>query len=195
MELLEERIRKDGRVLPGNILKVSSFINHQIDVDLLDKLGEEFARRYADRTVTKILTIESSGIAVACAAARWFNKCPVVFAKKSSSSNITDDCYRTSVYSYTHSKNYNVIVAKQFLVKEDKVLLIDDFLANGSALSGLVDLVEQSGAELTGAGIVIEKGFQEGGEILRKKGYRIESLAIIDSMSAENGIKFRIQNQ
>lgn len=195
MELLEERIRKDGKVLPGNILKVSGFINHQIDVGLLDKLGEEFARRYAGRTVTKILTIESSGIAVACAAARCFNNCPVVFAKKSSSSNIADDCYRTSVYSYTHSKNYNVIVAKQYLAKTDKVLLIDDFLANGSALSGLVDLVEQSGATLVGAGLVIEKGFQEGGEILRKKGYRIESLAIIDSMSAENGIKFRSQNQ
>ncbi|HAH62639.1 MAG TPA: xanthine phosphoribosyltransferase [Treponema sp.] len=195
MELLEERIRKDGKVLPGNILKVSSFINHQIDVGLLDELGEEFARRYADRTVTKILTIESSGIAVACATARWFDNCPVVFAKKSSSSNISDDCYRTSVYSYTHSKNYNVIVAKQYLAETDKVLLIDDFLANGSALSGLVDLVGQSGAELAGAGIVIEKGFQEGGEILRKKGYRIESLAIIDSMSAEHGITFRSQNQ
>ncbi|MCK9170641.1 MAG: xanthine phosphoribosyltransferase [Treponema sp.] len=191
MELLEERIRKDGKVLPGNILKVSSFINHQIDVELLDKLGEEFARRYAGQKVTKILTIEASGIAVACATARYFNKCPVVFAKKSSTSNITDDCYRTSVYSYTHSKNYNVIVAKQYLAKTDNVLLIDDFLANGSALSGLTDLVSQSGATLIGAGIIIEKGFQEGGEILRKKGYRIESLAIIDSMSTENGIKFR----
>ena len=191
MELLEERIRKDGKVLPGNILKVSSFINHQIDVELLDKLGKEFARRYAGQTVTKILTIESSGIAVACATARYFNKCPVVFAKKSSSSNISDDCYRTSVYSYTHSKNYNVIVAKQYLTPADNILLIDDFLANGSALSGLTDLVCQSGATLVGAGIIIEKGFQEGGEILRKKGYRIESLAIIDSMSTEDGIKFR----
>ncbi len=194
MELLEERIRKDGKVLPGNILKVSSFINHQIDVALLDKIGEEFARRYSGQNVTKILTIESSGIAIACATARYFNKCPVVFAKKNYSNNINDDCYRTSVYSYTHSKNYNVIVAKQYLDTTDKILLIDDFLANGSALSGLVDLVGQSGAALVGAGIVIEKGFQDGGEILRKKGYRIESLAIIDSMSVESGIQFRPQN-
>jgi xanthine phosphoribosyltransferase len=194
MELLEERIRKDGKVLPGNILKVGSFINHQIDIELLDKLGEEFARRFSGQTVTKILTIEASGIAIACAAARFFNKCPVVFAKKSASSNVSDDCYRTSVYSYTHSKNYNVIVAKQYLSATDTILLIDDFLANGSALSGLFDIVKQSGAGIAGAGIVLEKGFQEGGEILRKKGYRIESLAIVDSMSVENGITFRSGN-
>jgi xanthine phosphoribosyltransferase len=189
MELLEERIRREGRILPGNILKVSSFINHQIDVALLDNLGEEFARRYAGTPVTKILTIEASGIAIACSAARAF-KCPVVFAKKSTTSNIDEDCYRTSVYSYTHSKNYNVIVAKQFLSPADHVLIVDDFLANGSALSGLIDLVRQSGATLTGAGILIEKGFQDGGMIMRKQ-CRIESLAIIASMSVEAGITFR----
>ncbi len=193
MELLEDRIRRDGKILPGNILKVSSFINHQIDVSLLDELGKEFARRYNGTKVTKILTIEASGIAIACAAAHYFNNCPVVFAKKSQTSNVDDECYRTSVYSYTHSKNYNVVVAKQFISSSDHVLLIDDFLANGSALSGLIDLVKQSGATLAGCGIVIEKGFQDGGEILRKEGNRIESLAIIDSMSVEQGITFRKQ--
>jgi xanthine phosphoribosyltransferase len=190
MQLLEERIRKDGQVLPGNILKVSSFLNHQIDVQLLDKLGEEYARLYKGTEVTKVLTIEASGIAVACSVARQFNV-PVVFAKKHQSSNVNEDVYATSVWSFTHSCNYNVVVSKKYLSKEDKVLLVDDFLANGSALAGLVDLVNKAGGTVQGACIVIEKGFQDGGKQLRQSGLRIESLAIIDSMSPENGITFR----
>lgn len=190
MQLLEERIRKDGDVLPGNILKVSSFLNHQIDVQLLDKLGEEYARLYKGTPVTKILTIEASGIAVACSVARQFGV-PVVFAKKHQSSNVNEDVYATSVWSFTHSCNYNVVVSKKYLSKDDKVLLVDDFLANGSALAGLVDLVNKAGATVQGACIVIEKGFQDGGKQLRQSGLRIESLAIIDSMSPENGITFR----
>ena len=190
MELLEERIRKDGQVLPGNILKVSSFLNHQIDVELLDALGEEFARLYKDVPVTKILTIESSGIAVACSVARAL-KVPVVFAKKHQSSNVNEDVYVTSVWSFTHSCNYNVVVSKKYLSSDDKVLLVDDFLANGSALAGLVDLAESAGAKVQGACIVIEKGFQDGGEKLRAKGVRIESLAIIERMNADGTIDFR----
>lgn len=190
MELLEERIRKDGEVLPGNILKVSSFLNHQIDVGLLDELGKEYKRLYGNSKVTKILTVEASGIAVACSVAREFNV-PVVFAKKHQSSNVNEDVFSTTVWSFTHSRNYNVVVSKKFLSSEDCVLIVDDFLANGSALSGLVDLVKQAGAEVAGACIVIEKGFQDGGEKLRRDGLRIESLAIIDSMSPEEGIKFR----
>ncbi len=190
MELLEERIRKDGLVLPGNILKVGSFLNHQIDVALMDQLGAEFASLYKGTPVTKILTVEASGIAVGCSVARQFGV-PLVFAKKHQSSNVNEDVYCTSVWSYTHARNYNVVVSKDYISKDDKVLLVDDFLANGSALSGLIDLVEQAGAKVQGACIVIEKGFQEGGEQLRLKGYRIESLAIIDSMSAEDGIVFR----
>lgn len=195
MELLKERIRKDGLVLPGNILKVSSFLNHQIDVDLLDKMGEEFARRYQGIPITRILTIEASGIAVACAAARHFKyngkSVPVVFAKKHKSGNVPDDCLITPVHSYTHGKTYDVMVSKQYLRPEDTVLLIDDFLANGSALSGLINLVEGAGAKLAGAGIVIEKGFQTGGQLLREEGIRIESLAIVDSMDPETGVVFR----
>lgn len=190
MLLLEERIRKDGEVLPGNILKVSSFLNHQIDVQLLDELGKEFARLYKGVHVTKILTVEASGIAVACSVARQFGV-PVVFAKKHQSSNVNEDVYATSVWSFTHSCNYNVVVSKRFLSADDTVLLVDDFLANGSALSGLVDLANKAGAKVAGACIVIEKGFQDGGEKLRADGLRIESLAIIDSMSPEDGIKFR----
>lgn len=190
MELLEERIRKDGEVLPGNILKVSSFLNHQIDVKLLDELGKEYKRLYEKSKVTKILTVEASGIAIACSVAREFNV-PVVFAKKHQSSNVNEDVFSTTVWSFTHSRNYNVVVSKKFLNSDDKVLIVDDFLANGSALSGLVDLVKQAGAEVTGACIVIEKGFQDGGDKLRREGLRIESLAIIDSMSPEEGIKFR----
>ena len=189
MQLLEERIRKDGQVLPGNILKVSSFLNHQIDVQLLDELGAEFARLYKGTEVTKILTIESSGIAVACSVARQFGV-PVVFAKKHQSSNVNEDVYATSVWSFTHSCNYNVVVSKKYLSANDKVLLVDDFLANGSALSGLVDLVNKAGATVQGACIVIEKGFQDGGKQLRQSGLRIESLAIIDAMS-ESGLTFR----
>ena len=190
MELLEERIRKDGQILPGNILKVSSFLNHQIDVDLLDKLGAEFARLYKNTEITKILTIEASGIAIACSVAREFHV-PVVFAKKHQSSNVNEDCYETSVWSFTHACSYNVVVSKQFLLPSDKVLLVDDFLANGSALSGLNDLAEKAGAKVQGACIVIEKGFQDGGEQLRRKGMRIESLAIVDSMTPDGDITFR----
>lgn len=190
MDLLENRIRQDGLVLPGNILKVSSFLNHQIDVQLLDRLGEEFYRLYKDKPVTKILTVEASGIAIACSVARLFNV-PVVFAKKHKTSNVNEDVYATSVWSFTHSCNYNVVVSKKFLSKDDQVLLVDDFLANGSALSGLIDLAVQAGAKVHGACIVIEKGFQGGGDQLRAKGFRIESLAIIDKMSVEEGITFR----
>lgn len=190
MELLENRIRQDGLILPGNILKVSSFLNHQIDVQLLDQLGSEFYRLYKDYPVTKILTVEASGIAIACSVARLF-KVPLVFAKKHKTSNVNEEVYSTSVWSFTHSCNYNVVVSKKFLSKDDKVLLVDDFLANGSALSGLIDLVEQAGAKVQGACIAIEKGFQSGGEQLRSKGYRIESLAIIDKMSVEDGITFK----
>jgi len=190
MDLLKERIRKDGTVLAGNILKVGNFLNHQIDTDLLDKIGQEFVRLYEGVPVTKVLTVEASGIAIACAVARLLHV-PVVFAKKNKTGNVNDDCYVTSVYSFTHAKTYNVIVSKQFLHADDKLLLVDDFLANGSALSGLVDLGKQAGAVIQGACIVIEKGFQEGGKLLRDAGLRIESLAIIDSMSVENGITFR----
>jgi len=190
MDLLKERIRKDGQVLPGNILKVGSFLNHQIDIELLDKIGEEFARLYKGVPVTKILTVEASGIAIACSVAHIL-RVPVVFAKKNKTGNVNDDCYVTSVYSFTNAKNYNVIVSRNYLKPEDKILLVDDFLANGSALSGLLDLANQAGAKVQGACIVIEKGFQEGGRLLRDKGLRIESLAIIDSMSVENGITFR----
>jgi xanthine phosphoribosyltransferase len=190
MELLKERIRKDGQVLAGNILKVGSFLNHQIDIDMLDSIGEEFARLYAGAPVTKILTIEASGIAIACSVARII-RVPVVFAKKRKSGNVDEECYVTSVYSFTNAKNYNVMVSKQYLSANDNLLLVDDFLANGSALSGLVDIAGQAGAAVSGACIVIEKGFQEGGQRLRDKGLRIESLAIIDSMSVENGIVFR----
>src|SRR5574344_798282 len=180
MDLLKERIRKDGQVLPGNILKVGSFLNHQIDIELLDKIGEEFARLYKGVPVTKILTVEASGIAIACSVAHIL-RVPVVFAKKNKTGNVNDDCYVTSVYSFTNAKNYNVIVSRNYLKPEDKILLVDDFLANGSALSGLLDPANQAGAKVQGACIVIEKGFQEGGRLLRDKGLRIESLAIIDS--------------
>jgi xanthine phosphoribosyltransferase len=190
MKLLEERIKRDGEILPGNILKVSSFLNHQIDVQLLDELGAEFVRLYKGCTITKVLTIESSGIAIACSVARQLNV-PVVFAKKHQSSNVTEDCYITSVWSFTHSCSYNVVVSKKFLSSADKILLVDDFLANGSALSGLVDIARQAEAQIQGACIVIEKGFQDGGKQLREKGLRIESLAVIDNMSTDGGITFR----
>ena len=169
MKLLEERIRKDGIIKEGNVLKVDSFLNHQIDVQLLDELGAEFKRLYKDTPVTKILTVEASGIAVACSVARQFGV-PVVFAKKHQSSNVNEDVYSTTVWSFTHSKNYNVVVSKKYLSTEDKVLIVDDFLANGSALAGLLDLVNKAGAEAMGACIVIEKGFQDGGEKLRSEG-------------------------
>ena len=189
MELLEQRIVKDGKVKAGNVLKVDSFLNHQIDVNLLNDLGREFKRLFADSEITKILTIEASGIGIACIAAQHFNV-PVVFAKKAQSLNLDGEMYRTKVQSYTHKKVYDVILSKKFLTSDDHVLLIDDFLANGCALQGLIEIVRESGATLEGAGIVIEKGFQEGGQRIREMGIRLESLAIIDSMS-DNSLTFR----
>ena len=189
MRILEDRIRKDGKVLPGDILKIDSFLNHQMDIALINEIGKEFRRIFSDSPVTKILTIEASGIGIACITAQYFNV-PVVFAKKAQSINLDGDMYTTQVQSFTHKKVYDVILAKRFLSPEDHVLLIDDFLANGCALMGLIDIVRKSGASLTGAGIVIEKGFQTGGQQIRDMGVRVESLAIIDSMS-ESGLTFR----
>ena len=193
MQLLKEKIQKEGKIKAGNVLKVDRFLNHQMDIDLLMEIGKEFKRRFSDAEVNKILTIEASGIGIACLAALSFHV-PVVFAKKTQTKNIAGDVYTTKVQSYTHGREYDIIVSKEFLGKGDKVLLIDDFLANGKALEGLIDLVKDSGAELVGAGIVIEKGFQAGGDVIRKKGVRLESLAIIESMDEESGnIVFRDQ--
>ncbi|MEG0215738.1 MAG: xanthine phosphoribosyltransferase [Hungatella sp.] len=186
MQLLKDRIQKDGKIKAGNVLKVDSFLNHQMDIKLFAEIGKEFKRRFADVEVNKILTIEASGIGIACVAAQYFDV-PVVFAKKNKTKNIAGDVYTSQVESYTHGKVYDIIVAKEFLGQGDKVLLIDDFLANGKALEGLAALVKASGAELVGAGIVIEKGFQVGGENLREQGIRLESLAIIESMDEKTG--------
>ena len=186
MELLKERIRKDGKIKAGNVLKVDSFLNHQMDTDLFQEIGKEFKRRFSDVEINKILTIEASGIGIACVVAQQFHV-PVVFAKKNQTKNIAGDVYTSKVESYTHGRTYDIIVSKEFLGKGDKVLLIDDFLANGKALEGLASLVKDSGAELVGAGIVIEKGFQVGGDLLRKQGIRLESLAIVESMDEESG--------
>ena len=191
MELLKERIRKEGKIKAGNVLKVDSFLNHQMDTDLFQEIGKEFKRRFSDVEINKILTIEASGIGIACVVAQQFHV-PVVFAKKNQTKNIAGDVYTSKVESYTHGRTYDIIVSKEFLGKGDKVLLIDDFLANGKALEGLASLVKDSGAELVGAGIVIEKGFQVGGDLLRKQGIRLESLAIVESMDEESGeIVFR----
>ncbi len=189
MELLKNRIRQDGRVYPGNVLKVDSFLNHQMDVSLFCELGKEFKRRFADEKITKILTIESSGIGIACVAAMYFDV-PVVFAKKNKTKNIAGDVYTSRVESFTHGKVYDIIVAKEFLHKDDRVLLIDDFLANGSALMGLASLVRDAEATLVGAGIVIEKGFQTGGQLVRSTGLRVESLAIVSSMDDDGMVHF-----
>lgn len=189
MQLLEERIRKDGIVKPGNILKVDSFLNHQMDIPFINELGKEFKRRFADAPITKILTIEASGIGIACLVAQHFNV-PVVFAKKAQSLNLDGEMYCTKVQSFTHKRVYDVILSKKFLSAEDHVLIIDDFLANGCALQGLMEIVKESGAVLEGAGIVIEKGFQNGGDSLRDQGIRVESLAIVDSMT-DNSVSFR----
>ena len=186
MNFLEERIMKDGVVKEGNVLKVDSFLNHQMDVKLFQEIGKEFKRRFADEEITKILTIEASGIGIACVAAEVFDV-PVVFAKKTQTKNIAGDVYTTKVESFTHGRVYDIIVSKEFLGKGDKVLLIDDFLANGKALEGLAELVTKSGAELVGAGVVIEKGFQVGGDIIRSKGIHLESLAIVESMDEKTG--------
>ena len=193
MNCVEERILHDGVIKHGNVLKVDSFLNHQIDVALLDEVAREFKRRFADAPVTKVLTIETSGIAIACAVAREFGV-PVVFAKKAKTVNLDGEMYVAEVESFTHKKTNNVIVAKKFLNQHDRVLIVDDFLANGCALQGLISIVDSAGAEVVGCGIVIEKGFQEGGYRIRNLGFRLESLAIIESMDAETGeIVFRQQ--
>lgn len=191
MKLLEERIRRDGTVKAGNVLKVDSFLNHQMDIDLFNEMGKEWARLFADRPVTKILTVEASGIGIACVAAQHFHV-PVVFAKKTQSLNIDGEVYTTKIESFTHKRVYDVIVSKKFLNPEDHVLIIDDFLANGCALEGLIEIVQKAGATVEGIGIAVEKGFQKGGDLIRSKGVRLESLAIVESMDAETGeITFR----
>lgn len=179
MELLKNRILQDGVALGNNVLKVDSFLNHQIDVALFNEMGKEFQQRFADQKITKILTVEASGIAVACIAAQYFGNVPVVFAKKQESSNLSSDVYTSNVFSFTKNKNYLVRVDKKYLSADDRVLIIDDFLANGNAALGLIDLVQQAGAAVAGVGIVIEKGFQNGRQLLEEKGYRVESLAIV----------------
>lgn len=195
MNFLEERIVKDGIVKEGNVLKVDSFLNHQMDIRLFEQIGAEFKRRFEGKDITKILTIEASGIGIACIVARYFDV-PVVFAKKSQSINIEGDVYVAEVESFTHKRTNQVIVSKKYLSPEDKILIIDDFLANGCALQGLISIINAAGAAVEGIGIVIEKGFQMGGHTIRNLGYHLESLAIVDSMDAEAGtIKFRDQSQ
>ena len=189
MELLKQRIRRDGVVKGTDVLKVDSFLNHQMDVALFEEIGREFQRRFADCGVNKILTIEASGIGIACVTAQFFH-CPVIFAKKSQTKNIAGEVYTTKVESFTHGRVYDVMVAKQFLGPEDRVLIIDDFLANGSALQGLIKLVRDAGATLVGAGIAVEKAFQPGGDMIRGMGVRVESLARVKSMSVEGGVEF-----
>ena len=191
MNFLEEKIVKEGIVREGNVLKVDAFLNHQLDVDLLDKIGEEFFRRFQGKGINKILTIEASGIAIACAVARYFHV-PVVFAKKSKSINLDASLYVAEVESFTHKTRNQVVVAKKFLSETDKVLIVDDFLANGCALQGLISIIQSSGGTVEGIGIAVEKGFQMGGTMIRNLGYQLESLAIVDGMNAETGeIVFR----
>ncbi|WP_449136169.1 xanthine phosphoribosyltransferase [Senegalimassilia anaerobia] len=191
MELLEERIRRDGVVKSEGVLKVDGFLNHQMDINLFNEMGKELKRLFADAPINKILTIEASGIGIAAVVAQHFNV-PVVFAKKSQSINLDGDVYSTKIQSFTHQRIYDVIVSKKFLNADDHVLLIDDFLANGCALNGLIDLVEEAGATVEGIGIAVEKGFQSGGDDLRSRGYHLESLAIVQSMNPETGeIEFR----
>lgn len=193
MNFLEERIIKDGIVKEGNVLKVDSFLNHQMDIALFDQIGKEFKRRFAKEKINKIVTIEASGIGIACIVARHFNV-PVVFAKKSKSINIEGEMYVAEVESFTHKCKNQIIVSKKFLNPEDHVLIIDDFLANGCALQGLISIVNEAGASVEGIGIVIEKGFQSGGQIIRNLGYHLESLAIVDAMDASTGkVTFREQ--
>lgn len=193
MKLLEDRIRKDGIIREGNVLKVDSFINHQMDIGLFEEMAKEWKRLFADKKINKILTIEASGIGIAAIVAREFDV-PIVFAKKSKSINLDDNNFSTKIQSFTHGKVYDVIVSKKFLSPEDHILVIDDFLANGCALLGLTELVESAGATVEGIGIAIEKGFQQGGKIIREKGYQLESLAIVENMDAANKtITFREQ--
>lgn len=189
MKLLEDRILKDGHIGADNVLKVDSFLNHQIDVNFVCELGKEFYRLFKDENITKILTIEASGIGIACLAAQYFGV-PVVFAKKAKTINIYSDTYNATVHSYTHKKDYDIVVSKEFLSKEDNVLIIDDFLAKGSALTALLMLIEKAGAKTAGAGIVIEKAYQGGGNLVRDMGVRVESLAKIKSISKKDGIVF-----
>lgn len=189
MKLLEDRIFKDGHIGADNVLKVDSFLNHQIDVSFVCELGKEFYRLFKDENITKILTIEASGIGIACLAAQYFGV-PVVFAKKTKTINIYSDTYNATVHSYTHKKDYDIVVSKEFLSKEDNVLIIDDFLAKGSALTALLMLIEKAGAKTAGAGIVIEKAYQGGGNLVRDMGIRVESLAKIKSISKKDGIVF-----
>ena len=191
MKLLEERIKKDGIVKPGNVLKVDSFINHQMDTELISELGKEWKKLFADKPINKILTIEASGIGIACITAMHFNV-PVVFAKKAKSINLEGEMYTAEVESFTHKRTNQVIVSKKFLSEEDHVLIIDDFLANGCALQGLIQICQAAGAKVEGIGIAVEKGFQPGGRMIRNLGYQLESLAIVESMDAKTGeIVFR----
>ena len=193
MQILKDRIRKDGKIKAGNVLKVDSFLNHQMDISLFEQMGEEFKKRFAGKEINKIVTIEASGIGIACVVAKYFNV-PVVFAKKSKSINIEGDMYVAEVESFTHKCKNQVIVSKKFLSPEDKVLIIDDFLANGCALQGLISIITEAGASVEGIGIAIEKGFQMGGKLIRNLGYQLESLAIVDSMNADTKeIVFREQ--
>ena len=189
MQLLEERILKDGKVFPGNVLKVDSFLNHQVDVELMNEIGKEFYRLFKDCGVNKIFTIEASGIGIACITAQYFHV-PVVFAKKTLGKNIAADVYSTPIKSFTHGKTYDVIVSQEFLNKDDRILIIDDFLAQGCALNGLIELIKSAGAQIVGAGIVIEKAFQQGGDLIRSEGVRVESLARIESMTDDGKITF-----
>jgi len=194
MNFLEERIVKDAIVRPGNVLKVDSFLNHQMDIALMDQMGEEFYRRFSHKHITKVLTIEASGIAIACSVARCF-EVPLVFAKKSKSINIEGDMYVAEVESFTHKNKNQVIVSKKFISPDDHILIVDDFLANGCALQGLISIAESAGATVEGLGIAIEKGFQIGGKVIRSLGYHLESLAIVDAMDPETGaITFRRQD-
>ena len=193
MNFLEERIIKDGIVKPGNVLKVDSFLNHQMDIALMEEIGREFHRRFAHKPITKVLTIEASGIGIACFVAKEFGV-PMVFAKKSKSINIEGEMYIAEVESFTHKNRNQIIVSRKFLNAEDHLLIIDDFLANGCALQGLISIAEEAGAAVEGLGIVIEKGFQIGGRVIRNLGYQLESLAIVDAMDPETGtITFRVQ--
>ena len=195
MNFFEERILRDGIVKEGNVLKVDSFLNHQIDVELLDRAGKEFYERFKDKKVTKILTIEASGIAIACFVAKYLGV-PVVFAKKSKSVNIDGDMYTAEVESFTHKNVNHVIVSKKYLNPDDSVIIVDDFLANGCALQGLISITENAGATVAGIGIAVEKGFQIGGRVIRNLGYHLESLAIVESMNAETGeVFFRAQER
>ncbi len=190
MELLKERIRRDGKVRGTEVLKVDSFLNHQVDVQLLGEIGKEFSRRFQGSEINKILTIEASGIGIACIVAQHFDHCPVIFAKKNQTKNIAGDVYTSKVESFTHGRIYDIILSKEYLGKGDKVLIVDDFLANGAALQGLIHLVRDAGAEIVGAGIVVEKAFQPGGDMIRDMGIRVESLARVASLDENTGVKF-----